>query len=143
MNEGYVNGRVVAPRLIRLRKIRKMSQNDLAARANALWLRDFPQQLPIGVMWISRLERGLSTRVNLQRLTYVAHALDVPVADLLPLKDIQPDQGTGRQVLSEADVAVCLRRYGLSEAAVTTVLDYIDYLRSAKPRPSVPPDEWE
>lgn len=143
MNASRVDGRIVAPRLVRLRKIRKMSQNDLAARANALWLQDFPEATPIGVMWISRLERGLSMHVNLQRLTYVAHALDVPVADLLPLRDIPPDRGSGRQVLSEADVAVCLRRYGLSEAAVTTVLDYIDYLRSAKPRPRPPQDEWE
>jgi transcriptional regulator with XRE-family HTH domain len=136
-----VDGRVIGVRLARVRKMRQLSQAELAQRATTLWQRDFPESPPISTVWISRVERGLSERVDLNRLTYVAHAMDVPVADLLPLKEIQP---AAKHMISEADVAVCLRRYGLSEDGVLAVMDFIDYWKTTRPRiPRKSPDGWQ
>ncbi len=129
--KNYAEGPLIGLRLARFRKLQHLSQSELTTLVNALWKRDFPNSTPISSAWISRVEAGHSDSVDLTRLTYIARAMDLPVSELLPLEQITP---VSEKALSEADIAISLRRYGLTEEGVKSVMDYVDFWRTSKPR---------
>lgn len=100
-------------RLLRqVRLERGLSQEALAFAMIPLWKRRHAGT--ISSTWVAQAERGLVKSVDRDRIACAAEALGVSVIRLLPQTDEPP--------ATETDVALTLRRYGLSDADVERFL---------------------
>lgn len=96
-----------------VRRERGMSQEDLAFAMATIWQQS-GQPGKISGSWVKQLERGELQSVDGRRIDCAAKALGVSVIRLLP--------HIASVTTTEADVALALRAYGLTDPEVGEIL---------------------
>ena len=117
------------------RDSRHWTRTDLSLAANQLMRQDHPDRTAIPDRWIERLERGEIPSLDLERMTYVAHALKMSLAEIItePLTYMITPQ------MSQADFVVSLRNFGLTDQAIESVLEYAIHWKNKVAPPETMP----
>lgn len=125
-----IDGKAFGDILRDKRQANNLSQENLSYEMNWIWQqKNLPGKISVG--WVKRVEEGTVNSINRMRAAVAAQVLGIPVTHLLPKPPV--DKTKKSFPISETDIAVTLRGYGLADDQIEELLIVIqDYRKALK-----------